>query len=123
MWMVVLKAMAPSFGMTNSTGTPRAFRIWMALKLPGEMSIWPCWNRVASWPGLAATAARLGRNASSALKAGSMLDSDPPCILASSTMNPVPSVEFRLVMPTRPLNSGFHRSAQEVGGVFTVSGL
>src|SRR3954471_24680610 len=70
MWIVVLKAMAPSFGATNSTGTPRAFRIWMALKLPGEISIWPCWNRVASAPGLAATAARLGFSSSNRLEAG-----------------------------------------------------
>ena len=123
MCIVVLKAMAPSFGATNSTGTPCAFRIWMALKLPGEMSIWPCWNSDASAPGLEATAASEGFSAAICWNAGSMLLSDPPCILAISTMKPVPRVEFRLVMPTLPLNSGFHRSAQEVGGVFTVSGL
>ncbi|MGY4594430.1 hypothetical protein ACVWXL_002176 [Bradyrhizobium sp. GM22.5] len=95
----------------------------MALKLPGEISIWPCWKRVASAPGLAATAARLGFSSSIALKPGSTLASEPPRILAISTSQPVPSVELRLVMPTRPLNSGFHRSAQEVGGVLTASGL
>src|SRR5207244_7242637 len=113
----------PSFGATNSTGTPRAFRIWIALKLPGEMSIWPCWNRVASAPGLAATAARLGFSSSIALKAGSTLASEPPRILAISTSQPVPSVELRLVMPTRPVHSDFQRSAQEVGVGWTVAGL
>ena len=52
-----------------------------------------------------------------------MFDSDPPYMRASSTMKPVPSVEFMLVMPTRPLYSGFQRSAHEVGGVLIFSGL
>ena len=42
---------------------------------------------------------------------------------AISTSQPVPSVELRLVMPTRPLYSGFQMSDHEVGGVFTLSGL
>ena len=42
---------------------------------------------------------------------------------AISTSQPVPSVELRLVMPTRPLYSGFQRSAHEVGGVLIFSGL
>ena len=115
--------MAFSFGATNSTATPRAFMIWIALKLPGEMSIWPCWNRVASWPGFAATAESEGLSASSALKPGSIFAYEPPCMRAISTRKPVPNVEFRFVMPTLPLCSGFHRSSHEVGGFLIFSGL
>ena len=78
---------------------------------------------MASEPGLAATAPRLGFSSSIALKPASTLASLPPFMRAISTSQPVPSVELRLVMPTRPLNSGFQISAHEVGGVFTFSGL
>src|SRR5262245_22208880 len=75
-----------------------------------------CWNGAASAPGDGAMAPMLGNSLLIASNAGSMLVSEPPFILAISTMNAVPRLEPMPVIPTRPLYSGFHRSSQDVGG-------
>ena len=95
----------------------------MALKLPGRNVDLPLLEQRRQRAGIGGDRCEVGLQLLHAGKPGSILLSEPPFIWAISTSQPVPSVELRLVMPTRPLNSGFQRSAQEVGGVFTVSGL
>ena len=74
-------------------------------------------------PGEGAMGPTLGSSFLMASNAGSILDSEPPLSLAISTMNAVPRLEARPVMPTRPLYSGFHKSSHDVGGVLIFFGL
>ncbi len=110
-------------GRTNSIGTPLAFSCSAKLKFCTPMSISPCWNSAPWAPKLADTAARFGSSVFSLAKPGVMSFSLPPARRLMSSRKASPSVLASEVMPTRPLNSGRHRSSQEVGGVFTVLGL
>ncbi len=113
-------ATGPGAGLTKATGRPLPAAAAVLLFQSGAIAIS---SRSSIWVSAAGDLAALASSSLSLVQPGSRSPSDPPNVLAAIARVARPRLEDVRAIPTCPRYSGFHRSAQLAGGVFTRSVL